>query len=183
MIRSGKGVWNSIVCEVTQSYPTLCDPMDCSLPGSLVRGIFQARVLEWVAISFSRGDLPNPGIKPRSPTLQADALASEPPGKPIVYGLNENYLLFHVRSDRIGWPKVISHSMYELGISPNRFQTITWLTYFYWWFLRINQFNSDPYASFSYISFYFPGLLLPHTWIKSIILYLVFLLSSSSSSS
>ena len=41
--------------EVVQSYPTLCDPMDCSLPGSSVHGIFQARVLEWVAISFSRG--------------------------------------------------------------------------------------------------------------------------------
>ena len=41
--------------EVTQSCLTLCDPMDCSLPGSSVRGIFQARVLEWVAISFSRG--------------------------------------------------------------------------------------------------------------------------------
>ena len=41
--------------EVTQSCPTLCDPMHCSLPGSLVHGIFQARVLEWVAISFSRG--------------------------------------------------------------------------------------------------------------------------------
>ena len=40
--------------EVTQSYPTLCDPMDCSLPGSSVHGIFQARILEWVAISFSR---------------------------------------------------------------------------------------------------------------------------------
>ena len=40
--------------EVTQSCPTLCDPMDCSLPGSSVHGIFQARVLEWVAISFSR---------------------------------------------------------------------------------------------------------------------------------
>ena len=40
--------------EVAQS-PTLCDPMDCSLPGSSVHGIFQARVLEWVAISFSRG--------------------------------------------------------------------------------------------------------------------------------
>ena len=83
MIRSGKGVWNSIVCEVTQSCPTLCDPMDCSLPGSLVRGIFQARVLEWVAISFSRGDLPNPGIKPGSPSLQADAVPSEPPGGPV----------------------------------------------------------------------------------------------------
>ena len=36
-----------------QSYPTLCDPMDCSLPGSSIHGIFQARVLEWVAIAFS----------------------------------------------------------------------------------------------------------------------------------
>ena len=40
---------------VTQSCPALCDPMDCSLPGSAVRGILQARILEWVAISFSRG--------------------------------------------------------------------------------------------------------------------------------
>ena len=41
--------------EVVQSYVTLCDPMDCSLPGSSIHGIFQTRVLEWVAISFSRG--------------------------------------------------------------------------------------------------------------------------------
>ena len=41
--------------EVTQLCPTLCDPMDGSLPGSVVRGIFQARILEWAAISFSRG--------------------------------------------------------------------------------------------------------------------------------
>ena len=51
--------------EVTQSCPTLCDPMDCSLSGSSVHGISQARVLEWIAISFS-GDLPtqesNPGL-------------------------------------------------------------------------------------------------------------------------
>ena len=39
--------------EVTQSHPTLSDPMDCSLPGSSVHGIFQARVLEWGAIAFS----------------------------------------------------------------------------------------------------------------------------------
>ena len=36
-----------------QSYPTLCDPMDCSLPGSSIHGIFHARVLEWGAIAFS----------------------------------------------------------------------------------------------------------------------------------
>ena len=38
-----------------QSCPTLCDPIDCSPPGSSVHGILQARILEWVAISFSRG--------------------------------------------------------------------------------------------------------------------------------
>ena len=39
--------------EVAQSFPTLSDPMDCSLPGPFVHGIFQARVLEWGAIAFS----------------------------------------------------------------------------------------------------------------------------------
>ena len=56
--------------------------MDCSPPSSSVHGILQARILEWVAISFS-GDLPDSGIEPRSPTLQADALTSAPPGKPL----------------------------------------------------------------------------------------------------
>ena len=41
--------------EVAQSCPTLCDPMDCSLSGSSIHGIFQARLLEWIAIFFSRG--------------------------------------------------------------------------------------------------------------------------------
>ena len=40
--------------DVTQLCPALCDPMDCSLPGFSVHGIFQARILAWVAISFSR---------------------------------------------------------------------------------------------------------------------------------
>ena len=44
--------------EVSQLCPTLSDPMDCSLPGSTVHGILQARTLEWVAISFSRGSSP-----------------------------------------------------------------------------------------------------------------------------
>ena len=47
----------NISCEVTQSCPTFCDSMDCSLTGSPVQGIFQARILKWVAISFSRGFL------------------------------------------------------------------------------------------------------------------------------
>ena len=49
------GLWGWHESEVARSCPTLCDPGDCSLPGSSVHGIFQARVLEWVAISFSRG--------------------------------------------------------------------------------------------------------------------------------
>ena len=43
------------LCTCAQSCPTLCEPMDCSPPGSSVHGIFQARILEWVSISFSRG--------------------------------------------------------------------------------------------------------------------------------
>jgi len=50
--------------------------MDCSPPGSSAHGIFQVRIMEWVAISFSEGewgmDLPHPGIEPGSPALQAD---------------------------------------------------------------------------------------------------------------
>ena len=49
--------------EVAESCPTLCDPKDCSPPGSSVHGILQARTLEWVALSFS-GDLPDPGSNP-----------------------------------------------------------------------------------------------------------------------
>ena len=56
-------------------------PMDCSPPDTSVHGILQARILEWVSISLV-GDLPDPGIEPESPTLQADSLLSEPPEKP-----------------------------------------------------------------------------------------------------
>ena len=66
---------------VTQSCPTFCDPMDSSPPDSFVHGILQARILEWVAISFSMG-LPWPRDQTKSPALLADSLLSEPPGKP-----------------------------------------------------------------------------------------------------
>ena len=66
--------------SVALSCLTLCDPMDCSLPGSSVHGIFQVRVLEWVAL-LSRGSS-QPGIEPRSPALQMDSILSELPGKP-----------------------------------------------------------------------------------------------------
>ena len=51
--------------------PTLSDPMDCSLPGSSIHGIFQARILEWIAVPFSRGSS-QPRDPTRFPTLQED---------------------------------------------------------------------------------------------------------------
>ena len=66
---------------VTRSCPILCDPKDCNPPGSSVHGVLQARKLEWFACP-PPGDLPNPGIEPGSPALQADSLPSEAPGKP-----------------------------------------------------------------------------------------------------
>ena len=57
-----------ILCvKITQSCLTLCDPMDYT-----VHGILQARILEWLAFP-SPGDLPNPGIEPRSPSLQVES--------------------------------------------------------------------------------------------------------------
>ena len=69
---------NQVLVLVVQSCLTLCDPMACSLPDSSVHGIFQARILEWVATPFSRGSS-DPGIQPGSPALQAYSLLSEPP--------------------------------------------------------------------------------------------------------
>ena len=75
--------WSPILpcTKLLQSCLTVCNPVDCALPGSSVHGHLQARILR-VSMSFSRG-LPKPGSKPRSPPLQADSLPSEPPGKPI----------------------------------------------------------------------------------------------------
>ena len=57
---------HACVCAKSlQSCLTLCDPMDCSLPGSSVHGILQARILDWVAMPSS-GDLPHPEIEPVS---------------------------------------------------------------------------------------------------------------------
>ena len=63
-----------------QSCPTLCDPLHCSPPGSSVHGIFQARIMEWVAVSFSRGSS-QPRDRSHVPCI-AGRFFAEPPGKP-----------------------------------------------------------------------------------------------------
>ena len=65
--------------------------MDCSPPGSSVHGFFQTRVLEWIAISFS-GDLPDPGIEPGSPELQADSLPTELWRKPTKISISTSLI-------------------------------------------------------------------------------------------
>ena len=67
---------HTVKVKFAQSCLTLCNPMDCIVPG-----ILQARILEWVAFSFSRGSS-QPRDWPRSSTLQADSLPAEPQGKP-----------------------------------------------------------------------------------------------------
>ena len=74
----------------SQSYSAVLS--HCSLPGSSVHGIFQARILEWVVMPSSRGSS-QPRVKPKSPSLQANSLLSETPGKPKNTGLGSLSLL------------------------------------------------------------------------------------------
>ena len=80
---TGEILLKKVKVLVTQLCPTLCDPMDCNLPGSSVHGILQARILEWIAICSSRG---SSWLRDwtQCPALQADSLPSEPPGKPCI---------------------------------------------------------------------------------------------------
>ena len=83
---SGKGPPPGLQMKVkvkvkVKSYPTLYDPMDCSLSGFSVRGIFQARVLEWIAIFFSR-ESSRPRNQTRVSCIAGSALPSEPPWPP-----------------------------------------------------------------------------------------------------
>ena len=69
-------------CVRAQSYLAFCDPVDCSPPSSSVHGILQARIVEWVALSSSPGDLPEPEIKPASLALAGGFFTTQPPGGP-----------------------------------------------------------------------------------------------------
>ena len=84
-------------CLVAKSCPTLCDPMDCS-PARvlhLAHGIFQARILEWVAISFSRGSFRD---QTSVSCLAGGFLTTEPPGKPLrcIWGYTSGRSIYHL---------------------------------------------------------------------------------------
>ena len=83
-----------------------CDPVDCSLPGSSIQGILQARILSGFPFP-SPEDLPNPGTEPRSPSLQEDSLPSDPPGEPKSTRASSLSLLqgiFPIRESNPGLP-------------------------------------------------------------------------------
>ena len=73
-------------CLVAQSCLTLCNTMDCSPSGSSLRGVSQARILEWVAISFSMG-LPTQGLNPHLWHWQVDSLPLSHQGNPVIRDL------------------------------------------------------------------------------------------------
>ena len=84
MSHSLQALESKVKVLVTESCPSLCNPMDCSLPGKNT-GV-EKKKKKSIGMGFHsllRGNLPKPEIKPRSPAaLQADSLPSEPPGKP-----------------------------------------------------------------------------------------------------
>ena len=83
---------DNVLCLVAQSCLTLCDPMDCSPPGSCPWGF--SRQEYWSGLPCPPpGDLPNPGIEFRSSTLEADSLPFEPKGKPMNTGVGSLSLL------------------------------------------------------------------------------------------
>ena len=83
----------AVLCLVAQSCLTLCDPMNCNPPGSSVHADSPGKNTEVGCHDLCQGDLPNPGVEPRSPTSQADSLWSEPPGKPKNTGVGSLFLL------------------------------------------------------------------------------------------
>ena len=92
--------------EVSQLCLALCNLMDCSPPGSSIHGL--SRQEYWSGLPFpSPGDLPDPGIKPRSPPLQVDSLLSESQGSYINYSRHKNkYYIIHYNIIFIYMPKV-----------------------------------------------------------------------------
>ena len=122
-------------CLVAQSYPTLCDSIDCSPSGSSVHGIFQARILELVAVSFPRGP-----SQPRDQThitciscidrwilsilfsivaLSAYIPTNSAVGFSITLTLSRTYYLQFFIDSHSDWCEVISHCIFELHFSNN----------------------------------------------------------------
>ena len=112
----------SLHAQSLQWYPTLCNPVDCSPPNSSDHGILQARILEWVAISFSRGSSQT-RVEPWSATLQVDSLPAEPPGKLKNTGVCSLFLLQQIYpTQELNWGLLPCRwSLYQLSYQGSPF--------------------------------------------------------------
>ena len=104
--------YRDCVCSATQSSLILWYSMDCSVPGSFVHGIFQARIQEWVAFPFSRGSSQSRD-QTHSPALQAESLPSQPIRKPQCWPIKMSLEIFSVLQKFLkGLIKIhVSHSL------------------------------------------------------------------------
>ena len=111
---------HKVKVKVTRSCPTLCNPMDYK-----VHGILQARV---GSLSLAPGDLPNPGIKPKSPPLQVDSLPSKPPGKPKNTGVGSLSLLQGIfPTQELNWGLLHCRRIpYQLSYQGSPYLTTSW---------------------------------------------------------
>ena len=111
---------------VSQLCLTLCNPMECSLAGSSVHGILQARIVEWLPFP-SLGDLPYPGIEPESPALQVSSLPSEPLGKPFINDISfSSFFPVFIRS-RHWWAHLFTWGI-PLTTCYLRVQRLIWVS-------------------------------------------------------
>ena len=92
--RGGFSFPECMQAQLSQSSPTICDPMDCSLQGFFVHEILQIRILEWVAMTSSRGSS-HPGIEPGSPVLQTNSLLLSHQGSSLFPRIPRKGLKFH----------------------------------------------------------------------------------------
>ena len=118
-----------VVAKLLQPCLTLCDPMDCSLPGTSVHGILQARTLEWAAVPSSRGS-----SRPRDPTCvsytQAGSSPLAAPGKPsvlthVLLRLSSPHSVFHC-GQMVSQPLICSHCFQPSFISHISMSLTCW---------------------------------------------------------
>ena len=124
-------------CSVAKSCLTFYDLMDCSLPGSSVHGILQARILEWVAIFSSRGSSP-PGTEPTFSCVscigrQDTFFTTEPPGKPCILRRRKSFsleLVWVVMADISGFTQLARCSgceTFHASQRPEEYTSLNWV--------------------------------------------------------
>ena len=136
-------------CLVAKLHLTFETPMEYSPPGSTIHGIFQARISEWVAISFSRGPSWQ-GIDAESSELAGGFITNEPKRKPTYL----NYYLF------TNWKFVSSDYFYPFLLAPTSVSgnyqsvSISCFFFFFFQFLHISEINSICFCFVWYISLF-----------------------------